>query len=86
MDIYNFMNQKYRENKRTGHSTIKFPTMIESKKLTKDSNENKFYSCNHQSKPVVMNTTPETLSIYTEWLYNNPNNVCLECWINNKNK
>jgi len=95
-DIHNFIRSKYKEHKETGKSTIKFPDVkhdvetkkrIIEKKLTEKYPIRKdgFYSCGHKIKPVIINTSSYTLSVYCEWLNDNPNDFCLDCWIKNRN-
>ena len=76
MEIYNFINQKYLEQQRTGKSSIKFPD-IKIENLNKKSN--KIYSCGHPIKAVIINTTEESLSTYFEWK-ESKTDLCLSCW------
>ena len=95
-DIYRFIKHKYAEQKDTGKSSIKFPDTkydaetkkrIIEKKLTEKYPIKKdgYYSCGHKIKPVIINTSNYTLSVYCDWLNNNPNDFCLDCWIKNRN-
>jgi len=87
VNIYNFICQKYTEHYRTGKSTIKFP-VIDIKK-SKESNKptlNNIYECGHSSKPIIMNMNIYTMSVYIDWLNNNPNRLCLNCWFKHKDK
>lgn len=84
MDIYNFMNQKYEEYQKTGKSSIKFPKLyVKQKQL----NETKFiqYSCSHDMRELVINTTSDTLAIYSEWK-ESKSNLCIKCWLKNKQR
>jgi len=40
------------------------------------------YKCGHPVKEVIINTTPESLSIYMEW---KTSDLCIKCW-NKDNK
>ncbi len=87
MDIYNFINQKYLEQQRTGKRSIKFPELKIKKtqlKSLKNSHTVKAYSCGHSVKEVVINTNIDTLSIYNEWK-NSESDLCVECWLKNNN-
>jgi len=87
MDIYTFMNLKYKEQQRTGKSSIKFPIFNvknTAKQSEVQSNNIHKYKCGHISKSIIINTNSETLSLYTEWMYNNPCDFCLDCWLKNK--
>ncbi len=85
MDIYNFVREKYNEQQRTGRSSINFPELKQINKSLKKENID-VYSCNHPHKTIIMNTNICTLSTYCEWLNNNSNKLCLDCWIKNRNK
>lgn len=39
------------------------------------------YSCGHKQKVIIINTTLENLSAYTEWQSDNPKNLCFLCWV-----
>ncbi len=87
MDIYNFVREKYNEQQRTGSSSIKFPELKSLNKNVELKKGNvKIYSCGHPIKSVIINTTPETLYLYSEWAVNNPCDFCLDCWIKNRDK
>ncbi len=96
MNIHNFIRSKYEENKKTGKSTIKFPDIkrgaetkkhIIEKKLTEKYPIRKdgFYSCGHKIEPVIIDTNDYSLSVYCDWLNNNPSGICLDCWIRGNN-
>ena len=93
MDIYNFMRRKYEEHKKTGKSSVKFPevekikkTKIDTQQLKLSKNKSNIYKCGHQIKTLIINTSAYTLSVYTDWLYNNKKNLCLDCWLKDRNK
>lgn len=71
MDIYNFINQKYLEQQRTGKSSIKFPELKIKKVQSQSSkklNSDKLYSCGHSNN--------------NEWK-NSESDLCIECWLKN---
>jgi len=37
------------------------------------------YKCGHPIKEVIINTTPESLSMYMEWK-NSKSSLCIRCW------
>lgn len=95
-DIHNFIRSKYEEHKKTGKSSIKFPDTkydaetkkrIIEKKLTEKYpiKKDNSYSCGHKIEPVIINTSNYTLSVYCDWLNDNPNDFCLGCWIKSRN-
>lgn len=87
MNIYNFINQKYTEQQRTGKSSIKFPELkVKTQlQLSKKLNSDKMYRCGHPVKAVIINTTPESLSTYMEWKESN-SDLCLSCYIKHRNE
>ncbi len=85
MEIYNFLNQKYKEQQKTGISSIKFPDVMKSEHKNK-TEQPKNYLCGHPIKTVIINTAEKTLYLYTQWMYDNPCNFCLDCWIKHRNK
>ncbi len=54
------------------------------KEVWKKENKNEYFSCGHEKNTVIINTSDETLSEYSDWKNNNPKNLCLECWIKSK--
>ncbi len=44
----------------------------------------KWYSCGHAVKEIIINMSDETLSEYLDWKNDNPKNLCLECWLKSK--
>ncbi len=76
MEIYSFINQKYKEQQTTGKSSIKFPELnTKSKSETKQ----QFYSCGHPVKAVVINTTEVSLAAYFAWK-ESKTTLCFSCW------
>ncbi len=96
MEYINFIKQKYSEQQRTGKSRIKFPVLTKRKLvqkskilLTQQQNPLKVlqhvYRCGHSPNSSIIKTDDKTLNLYSEWLSNNPDGVCLKCWIENRN-
>ena len=38
------------------------------------------YKCGHPIKEVIINTTPESLAIYSEWKASD-SDLCINCWL-----
>jgi hypothetical protein len=43
------------------------------------------YKCGHKQSVVIINTSLESLSAYTEWQNDNPDELCFNCWIKKRN-